>query len=164
MSELEASLVYTVSPCLRNKEVSTSVLWYEVGIGWETGVRGPLRWSGVPLLCSKWARGGDGGFSRVSLGSWQEQRQDPVTYSGPALMVGIQGVISWLQIRARGSGSSPQHRAQQCLGRQLGWYLLPILPAPATQHPQPSSAGSTPASLASFFSDLVSCLRPSVVV
>lgn len=33
MSELEASLVYTMSPCLKSKEISTSVSWYEVGIG-----------------------------------------------------------------------------------------------------------------------------------
>lgn len=32
MSESEASLVYTVSPCLKNKEVTTGVPWYEVGI------------------------------------------------------------------------------------------------------------------------------------
>lgn len=34
MSELEASLVYTVSPRLKNKEVGTGVLRYEVGIRW----------------------------------------------------------------------------------------------------------------------------------
>lgn len=151
MSELEASLVYAVSPCLKNKEVSTGVLWYEVHwMGWETGVRGPLRWSGVPLLCSKWARGGDGGFSWVSRGSWQEQRQDPVTCSGLALMVGNSG--SDLLAANLGSRQWLQPTAQ---GRQLGWSLLPILPEAATQHPQPSSAGSTPASLASFFSCLV---------
>lgn len=114
MAELEASLVYTVSPCLKNKEVSTCVPWYEVGIGGvENQGKRTIKVAGVPLLCSKWERRGDSGFSRVSLGSWQEQRQDLVACSGPALMVGDTG--SDLLTANLGSRQvAPGHSTEQC--------------------------------------------------
>ena len=92
IAELEASLVYPVSPCLKSKEICTCVPWYEVEIG-GVGNRGKraIKEAEVPFLCSKQERGGDSGFSRVSLGSWQEQRQDLVACSDPALMIGNTG-------------------------------------------------------------------------
>lgn len=76
MSELEASLVHTV---LVSKIKKSVPMCHDMKLeveGWEIGVKGPLRWPRVPLLCSRWERGGNSGFSRVPLGSWQEQRQD----------------------------------------------------------------------------------------
>ena len=60
IAELEASLVYPVSPCLKSKEISTCVPGYEVEIG-GVGNRGKraIKEAEVPFLCSKQERGGD---------------------------------------------------------------------------------------------------------
>lgn len=109
---MEASLVYTVSPCLKNKEVSSCVPWYEVGIGGvENRGKRTIKVARVHLLCSKWERRGDSGFSRVSLGSWQSR--DLVACSGPALMVGNTGS----DLLAANMGSrqvAPGHSTEQC--------------------------------------------------
>ena len=66
------------------------------------------------------------------LGSWQEQRQDLMAYSGPALMVGDAG--SDLLAANLGSRQVVQPTAQgRALSREAAWrYYLLIQPEAAT--------------------------------